>query len=68
MLVCCAAGANIPPRLIAQEIIYLIDAGLWMNVPYPPFLGDKRAIDLIIAPDFSAGNAFEVQLNVSKWL
>lgn len=37
-----------------------------MNVPYPPFLGAKRDIDLIIAPDFSAGEVFEVQLNAFK--
>ncbi|TKS92368.1 Cytosolic phospholipase A2 gamma [Collichthys lucidus] len=30
-----------------------------MNVPYPVFLGDKRDIDLIIAPDYSAGKVFE---------
>uniref|UniRef100_H2V5W4 PLA2c domain-containing protein n=1 Tax=Takifugu rubripes TaxID=31033 RepID=H2V5W4_TAKRU len=48
----------------SHEIFYLIDAGLWMNVPYPPFLGAKRDIDLIIAPDFSAGEVFEVQLNI----
>uniref|UniRef100_A0A665U005 PLA2c domain-containing protein n=1 Tax=Echeneis naucrates TaxID=173247 RepID=A0A665U005_ECHNA len=37
----------------------LIDAGLFINVSYPSFLGDKRDIDLIIAPEFSAGNMFE---------
>lgn len=31
-----------------------------MNVPYPPVLGDKRDIDLIIAPEYSAGDLFEV--------
>lgn len=36
-----------------------------MNVPYPPFLGDKREIDLIIAPEFSAGDMFEVPKCVS---
>lgn len=38
-----------------------------MNVPYPPFLGHKRDVDLIIAPDFS-GEAFEVQLRVFESL
>lgn len=58
--------ANIPPHLCSKEIFYLIDAGLWMNLPYPPFLGKKRDIDLIIALDFSAGEIFKVQLNVFK--
>ncbi|CAG05960.1 unnamed protein product [Tetraodon nigroviridis] len=48
-----------PPQLHSKDIIYLIDAGLWMNLPFPPFLGHKRAVDLIIALDFSAGKAFE---------
>lgn len=39
-----------------------------MNVPYPPFLGDKREIDLIIAPEYSAGNMFEVSTCVSVHL
>lgn len=55
--------ANIPSPICSKEIFYLIDAGLWMNVPYPPFLGVKRDIDLIVAPDFSAGEIFKVQLN-----
>ncbi|XP_026180769.1 cytosolic phospholipase A2 gamma isoform X2 [Mastacembelus armatus] len=38
---------------------HLIDAGIMINVAYPSFLGDKRDIDLIIAPEYSAGNMFE---------
>uniref|UniRef100_A0A668ARM4 PLA2c domain-containing protein n=1 Tax=Myripristis murdjan TaxID=586833 RepID=A0A668ARM4_9TELE len=41
------------------ETFHLIDAGLLINVAYPSFLGDKRDIDLIIAPEYSAGNIFE---------
>lgn len=52
--------------LCSEEISYLIDAGLWTNVPYPPFLGGKRGIDLIIASDFSGGEIFSVQLNAFK--
>uniref|UniRef100_A0A8D0D3P9 PLA2c domain-containing protein n=1 Tax=Sander lucioperca TaxID=283035 RepID=A0A8D0D3P9_SANLU len=40
---------------------HLTDAGLLINVGYPSFLGEKRDIDLIIAPEYSAGNMFEVQ-------
>ncbi|XP_056880164.1 cytosolic phospholipase A2 gamma-like [Takifugu flavidus] len=38
-----------------------------MNVPYPPFLGAKRDIDLIIAPDFSAGEVFETLTLAKKY-
>ncbi|XP_047199705.1 cytosolic phospholipase A2 gamma-like isoform X2 [Hippoglossus stenolepis] len=48
-----------PPCLGAKEIIHLVDAGLLINVAYPPFLGEKRDIDLIIVPEYSAGNMFE---------
>ncbi|XP_029912974.1 cytosolic phospholipase A2 gamma-like [Myripristis murdjan] len=49
----------VPPCLSTQETFHLIDAGLLINVGYPSFLGDKRDIDLIIAPEYSAGNIFE---------
>ncbi|KAE8283585.1 hypothetical protein D5F01_LYC18988 [Larimichthys crocea] len=42
-----------------KERFCLMDAGLWINAPYLAFLGDKRDIDLTIAPDYSAGNMFE---------
>ncbi|TKS92367.1 Cytosolic phospholipase A2 zeta [Collichthys lucidus] len=48
-----------PTYLSSKERFHLMDAGLLMNVPYPVFLGEKRDIDLIIAPDYSAGKAFE---------
>uniref|UniRef100_UPI0037E6FE24 cytosolic phospholipase A2 gamma-like isoform X2 n=1 Tax=Semicossyphus pulcher TaxID=241346 RepID=UPI0037E6FE24 len=47
------------PCIYTTENLHLEDAGLLMNVPYPSFLGDKRDIDLIIAPDYSAGEIFE---------
>ncbi|KAM3863784.1 cytosolic phospholipase A2 gamma-like [Diretmus argenteus] len=52
-------NSSAPPCLHTQETFNLIDAGLLINVGYPPFLGDKRDIDLIIAPEYSAGNMFE---------
>lgn len=51
--------STVPPCLHLKERFHLIDAGLLINVPYPSFLGDKRDIDLIIAPEYSAGNMFE---------
>ncbi|XP_011601975.1 cytosolic phospholipase A2 gamma-like isoform X1 [Takifugu rubripes] len=51
--------SSIPVCLYPKETINLIDAGLEVNVPYPSFLGDRRDIDLIIAPEYSAGNMFE---------
>ncbi|KAE8283584.1 Cytosolic phospholipase A2 zeta [Larimichthys crocea] len=50
---------TIPPCLHTKERFHLIDAGMVVNVPYPVFLGDKRDIDLMIAPEYSAGNMFE---------
>ncbi|XP_013880915.1 cytosolic phospholipase A2 gamma [Austrofundulus limnaeus] len=52
--------SSVPPYLQSKEQFHLMDAGLLINVPYPSFLGDKRDIDLIIAPEYSAGNMFEV--------
>ncbi|CAJ1076659.1 cytosolic phospholipase A2 gamma-like [Xyrichtys novacula] len=51
--------SSMPKKLTSMEDIHLMDAGILMNVPYPPFLGEKRDIDLIIAPEYSAGNLFE---------
>uniref|UniRef100_A0A3Q3F038 Cytosolic phospholipase A2 gamma-like n=1 Tax=Labrus bergylta TaxID=56723 RepID=A0A3Q3F038_9LABR len=53
-------NSSIPSCLHTKESFYLVDAGLLVNVAYPSFLGDKRDIDLIIAPEYSAGNMFEV--------
>ncbi|KAM6965892.1 cytosolic phospholipase A2 gamma-like, partial [Tautogolabrus adspersus] len=52
-------NSSLPPCLHTKESFHLVDAGLLVNVAYPSFLGDKRDIDLIIALDYSAGNAFE---------
>ncbi|XP_028254618.1 cytosolic phospholipase A2 gamma-like [Parambassis ranga] len=49
----------VPTCLRSKESFHLVDAGLLINVAYPSFLGDKRDIDLIIAPEYSAGNMFE---------
>ncbi|KAI3360307.1 hypothetical protein L3Q82_014614 [Scortum barcoo] len=52
-------NSTIPPCLRLKESFHLVDAGMLINVAYPSFLGDKRDIDLIIAPEYSAGNIFE---------
>ncbi|KAM6965855.1 cytosolic phospholipase A2 gamma-like [Tautogolabrus adspersus] len=52
-------NSSLPPCLHTKESFHLVDAGLLVNVAYPSFLGDKRDIDLIIAPEYSAGNMFE---------
>lgn len=57
---CLCPDSSVPLCLNTAENIHLIDAGLLINVGYPPFLGHKRDIDLIIAPEYSAGNMFEV--------
>ncbi|XP_035854850.1 cytosolic phospholipase A2 gamma-like isoform X4 [Sander lucioperca] len=51
--------STVPPYLRSTERFHLTDAGLLINVGYPSFLGEKRDIDLIIAPEYSAGNMFE---------
>ncbi|KAG8006713.1 Cytosolic phospholipase A2 gamma, partial [Nibea albiflora] len=60
-------GGTVPAYLDSNERFHLMDAGLLMNVPYPPFLGDKREIDLIIAPDYSAGDVFETLTLARKY-
>ncbi|XP_069577695.1 cytosolic phospholipase A2 gamma-like isoform X1 [Brachyistius frenatus] len=52
-------NSSVPLCLQSNERFHLMDAGLLINVAYPSFLGDKRDIDLIIAPEYSAGNMFE---------
>ncbi|KAI9999357.1 hypothetical protein NQD34_018296 [Periophthalmus magnuspinnatus] len=49
----------IPAFLASTEHVHLMDGGLLVNVAYPSFLGQRRDIDLIIAPEYSAGNMFE---------
>uniref|UniRef100_A0A3B3XVS1 PLA2c domain-containing protein n=1 Tax=Poecilia mexicana TaxID=48701 RepID=A0A3B3XVS1_9TELE len=51
---------SVPDCLQTEEEFHLIDAGLLINMAYPSFLGEKRDIDLIIAPESSAGTMFEV--------
>ncbi|XP_027879744.1 cytosolic phospholipase A2 gamma isoform X1 [Xiphophorus couchianus] len=50
---------SVPDCLQTKEEFHLIDAGLLINMAYPSFLGEKRDIDLIIAPESSAGIMFE---------
>ena len=50
---------DVPPCLGTKEQFHLVDAGLMINVAYPPFLGEKRDIDLIIVLENSAGTMFE---------
>lgn len=59
----CRADSEVPPCLRSREVFHLMDAGFSINVPYPSFLGEKRDIDLLIAPEYSAGDMFEVTLH-----
>ncbi|XP_059901850.1 cytosolic phospholipase A2 gamma-like isoform X3 [Gadus macrocephalus] len=47
------------PDCLQSRVLNLIDAGISINMPYEPFLGKKRDVDLLIAPEFSAGEMFE---------
>ncbi|XP_063073754.1 cytosolic phospholipase A2 gamma-like isoform X2 [Engraulis encrasicolus] len=50
---------RVPLGMCEKDIMHVIDAGLYLNSPYPPLLGKKRDIDLIISFDFSEGDPFE---------
>lgn len=50
---------SVPKCLYSMEYLHLMDAGLLVNVGYPSFLGPRRDIDLLIAPEYSAGDMFE---------
>ncbi|XP_051245181.1 cytosolic phospholipase A2 zeta-like [Dicentrarchus labrax] len=52
-------GAAVPACLRLKEHIELIDAGLMLNMPYPPFLGEKRDVDLLIALESGADDIFK---------
>ncbi|XP_042559394.1 cytosolic phospholipase A2 gamma-like [Clupea harengus] len=43
----------IPKDMTLKEPMHLVDAGLYLNSPYPSVLGKARGIDLIISFDFS---------------
>uniref|UniRef100_A0A8C4ITP6 PLA2c domain-containing protein n=1 Tax=Dicentrarchus labrax TaxID=13489 RepID=A0A8C4ITP6_DICLA len=58
---CCWEGAAVPACLRLKEHIELIDAGLMLNMPYPPFLGEKRDVDLLIALESGADDIFKVR-------
>ncbi|XP_076136668.1 cytosolic phospholipase A2 gamma-like [Alosa pseudoharengus] len=49
----------IPKDMIQEKQMHLIDAGLYLNSPYPSALRAARCIDLIISFDFSDGDPFE---------
>ncbi|XP_041812431.1 cytosolic phospholipase A2 zeta-like [Chelmon rostratus] len=47
-------GAVVPSCIRLKEHLQLIDAAVMLNMPYPPFLGEKRDVDLLIALDYGA--------------
>ncbi|KAG5278647.1 hypothetical protein AALO_G00101230 [Alosa alosa] len=49
----------IPKDMIQEEQMHLIDAGLYLNSPYPSALRAARDIDLIISFDFSERKPFK---------
>lgn len=58
---CCWEGAEVPSCISGEEHLQLIDGGLMMNMPFPPFLGEKRDADLLIALDSGSSQTFEVR-------
>ncbi|KAM3597233.1 uncharacterized protein V6R79_001705 [Siganus canaliculatus] len=59
------AGAAVPPCIKHKEHLQLVDSGFMLNTPYPPFLGPKRDIDLIIVLNYGAFETFET-LDLAK--
>lgn len=54
-------GAGVPSCISLEEHLQLIDTGVMLNTPYPPFLGEKRDADLLIALDYGADDTFMVR-------
>ncbi|KAL2086796.1 hypothetical protein ACEWY4_017855 [Coilia grayii] len=50
---------KVPEHMCKEKIMHLVDAGLFLNSPYPPMLTDVRDIDLIVSFDFSENSPFE---------
>ncbi|XP_041960515.1 cytosolic phospholipase A2 delta-like [Alosa sapidissima] len=57
----------IPKDMIQKKQMHLIDAGLYLNSPYPSALRAARCIDLIISFDFSDGDPFETLKVASQY-
>lgn len=57
-----------------KEEMYLVDAGIAFNSPYPPVLRKERDVDLILSFDFSARNSNDTDvvfgeiLKAESWL
>lgn len=52
-------GAVLPSCIRSMKHLQLIDAGVLLNTPYPPFLGEKRDVDLLITLDYGADKTFK---------
>ncbi|XP_039467005.1 cytosolic phospholipase A2 gamma-like isoform X1 [Oreochromis aureus] len=50
--------ASVPSCIRIKEFLQLIDAGVMINMPYPPFLGEKRDTDVLIALEYGADETF----------
>ncbi|XP_027140730.1 cytosolic phospholipase A2 [Larimichthys crocea] len=61
------SSAVVPPCVSHKEHLQLIDAGLMLNLPYPPFLGGKRDADLLIALDYGSDEAFKTLTNARDY-
>uniref|UniRef100_A0A3P8NR40 PLA2c domain-containing protein n=1 Tax=Astatotilapia calliptera TaxID=8154 RepID=A0A3P8NR40_ASTCA len=57
---------RVPSCIRVKEFLQLIDAGVMINMPYPPFLGEKRDTDLLIALEYGADETFRVRDYAAK--
>lgn len=49
-----------PACIRLRKHLQLTNVGEKLNMPYPPFLGGRRHVDLIIALDYGASEPFQV--------
>uniref|UniRef100_A0A3Q3F124 PLA2c domain-containing protein n=1 Tax=Labrus bergylta TaxID=56723 RepID=A0A3Q3F124_9LABR len=66
VFLCCCEDASVPSCVRLKQRLQLIDAGLMLNMAFPPLLGEKREVDLLIALDYSASEAFTVRDYAAK--
>ncbi|XP_028254664.1 cytosolic phospholipase A2 gamma-like [Parambassis ranga] len=50
---------TVPACIRLKERLQLIDAGVMLNIPFAPFLGEKRDTDLLIVLDYGGADTFE---------
>ncbi|XP_076146361.1 cytosolic phospholipase A2 gamma-like [Alosa pseudoharengus] len=50
---------KVPEKMCKEDTMHLIDAGLFLNSPYPSVLREARDVDIIVSFDFSEISPFK---------